>query len=127
MPNEDEKEKHTVLNECFICKREVEGKPWISVDMGFIYHGCSYLCSKQLNDELGENYWDNVINKEDFDVPRPVCQITNISTRGDITTGFGLDEIRDEIEQENQRIEMLEYEYNVSSSDEDTFDEDNYY
>ena len=37
-----------------------------------------------------------------------------------------LDEIRKEIDDENQRIEMLEYEYDYQSSEEEYFDEENY-
>jgi hypothetical protein len=115
-----------LVNKCLTCENEIVGKPWISIEMDCIYHGCSYLCSKNLNEKLGEGYWNHVINKEDFDEPRPTCQKPT-KLMSDITTGFGLDEIRDEIEQENQRIEMIEYAYEVSSSEEDTFDEDNYY
>ena len=127
-PTEDGKEIHsTLVTECMVCKRVIEGKPWISVEMdGCSYHSCSYLCSKNLNETLGSGYWNYVINKEDFDEPRPTCQTPNTLLLGDITTGFGLDEIRDEIEQENQRVEMIENEYEVSSSEDDTFDEDNY-
>jgi len=116
---------NTLVNKCLTCEKEIEGKPWISIDMDCTYHSCSYLCSKNINETLGKGYWNHVINKEDFNEPRPTCQ-KHTKRMGDITTGFGLDEIRDEIEQENQRIEMIEYEYEVSSSEEEMFDEDNY-
>lgn len=27
---------------------------------------CSYLCSKNLHEKFGKNYWDNLVNIEDF-------------------------------------------------------------
>jgi hypothetical protein len=126
--NEDDDDKDVLVKKCLTCKKVIEGKPWISIEIECTYHGCSYLCSKSLHENFGNGYWTHVINKEDFDEPRPICQKPT-KLMGDITTGFGQDEIRDEIEQENQRTEMLEYEYECefSSSEEDTFDEDNYY
>ena len=126
--DENDDDKDVLVNKCLTCKNEIEGKPWISIEMECTYHGCSYLCGKSLHEKLGKGYWTHVINKEDFNEPRPTCQTRNPILK-DITTGFGQDEIRDEIEQENQRIEMLEYEheYEFSSSEEDTFSEDNYY
>jgi hypothetical protein len=114
-------------NKCLMCENVIEGKPWISVDMGCIVHVCSYLCGKNIDTKLGKGYWKDVINKEDFDEPRPTCQTQNKTIGGDITTGFGLDEIREEIEQENQRIEMMEFEYEESSEEDEYSDGENYY
>ena len=80
-----------------------------------------------IREEIGKGHWKDVMNKEDFNEPRPVYSVTNhIPKVKDITTGFGLDEIRKEIDDENQRIEMLEYEYDYQSSEEEYFDEENY-
>ena len=114
------------VNQCLMCEKIIDGKPWISVDNDCIYHACSYMCGINLSTKLGKGYWKDVVNKEDFDEPRPTNQTKRNPISGDITTGFGLDEIREEIEQENQRIELIENEYAYSSSDEEMFDEDNY-
>jgi len=120
-------EETTPTNKCLLCETVIEGKPWLSVGTkGCIVHACSYHCGKNMNTKLGKGYWNDVINKEDFNEPRPTCQNKNKSV-GDITTGFDLDDIRYEIEQEDQRIEMMEYEYDESSSDDDYFDGENCY
>ena len=32
---------------------------------------CSYLCSKEMHIDYGKDYWDSVVNTEDFNYPKP--------------------------------------------------------
>ena len=101
--------------------------PWLIVklDEECSVYGCSYLCANQFRELIGVGYWNKVVNKEDFSEPRPVYGYSNRVSNGDITTGFGMDEIKNEIQKENERIEMIEddYEYDIEySSDEDNYE-----
>ena len=110
-----------------VCNKEFDSKPWLIVYCDKNYHyGCSYLCSRNFKGILGPNYWDGLINKEDFQEPRPVFGFTQRSNSKDITTGFGMYEIRQEIEDENLRIERIEEEYENESSEDGFSDEDIY-
>tara|TARA_B100000902_G_C27287449_1_gene905208 strand:+ start:1197 stop:1556 length:360 start_codon:yes stop_codon:yes gene_type:complete len=99
---------------CFHCNETFKKKPWLilSFDNGDImYHTCSYLCTTHLNHKLNMNYSDNIVNKEDFtgrDFLRPVI---NKSPKKDITTGFDMHEIRNEIKIEEERIQCIEDEW----------------
>ena len=106
---------------CLNCNKEIEGKPWITVqcDPEFIVHGCSYLCSNDFRCLIGTNYWNNVVNKEDFNEPRPVYNYTN-RMKKDITTGFGMEQIRNEIMDEELRMKLIEEDYENESSDYDS-------
>ena len=101
---------------CINCNKELEDKPWISVncDKGEVVHACKYSCAQRLKYYIGVGYWNRVINKEDFPGPRPVIQSR---IREDITTNFGIEEIRLEIKEEEERIQMIEdYEYESDDS-----------
>ena len=112
---------------CLKCKKEIFEKPWITIRLEEdVVHGCSYLCAHQFKELIGFGYWPNIVNKEDFNEPRPVYGYTNRSSTNDITTGFGMTEIRDEITKEELRIQMIEDEYeNDSVSEDSDFDEVN--
>ena len=113
--------------QCLKCKKCIQGKPWIIVDFedGPVY-GCSYLCANQFKSILCKDYWKYVSNKEDFNEPRPLFEVTQPKQhRKDITTGFGMDEIRSEIEREELRIKLIEEDYENESSD-DYSDEENF-
>ena len=114
--------------QCLKCNKVIDGKPWLIVQVGEgMMYGCSYLCSNNFRELIGSDYWKHVVNKEDFNEPRPVFGYTNRSSQKDITTGFGIDEIREEIDEEEKRIEMIELEYELDgSSDGFSSDEDNY-
>ena len=101
---------------CIHCKKEIEGKPWISVDCGSdpAVHACGYICSNRLKYYVGVGYWNRVLNKEDFPGPRPV--LPDKSFRRDITVNFGIEDIRREIEDEEKRMEMMEYSDSDDSS-----------
>ena len=108
----DEEEDNTIR--CINCKKELEGKPWITVGCGKdpAVHACGYSCGQRLKYYVGVGYWHRVLNKEDFPGPRPVVKTTSV---GDITPNFGIGEIRREIEDEEERMEMLE-EYDSDGS-----------
>ena len=79
---------------CLVCNKEFDSKPWLIVYCDKNYHyGCSYLCSRNFKEILGPDYWNGLINKEDFQEPRPVFGFTQRLNSNDITTGFGMDEI----------------------------------
>ena len=41
---------------------------------------CSYLCSKNLHEKYGKNYWDNLVNIEDFNkYPTPPIYNNNLN------------------------------------------------
>tara|TARA_Y100001936_G_C16036007_1_gene648610 strand:+ start:938 stop:1330 length:393 start_codon:yes stop_codon:yes gene_type:complete len=122
--NKDKNNKEEIVDDeegdgmirCFNCKCEIHEKPWITVNYpvsDIQYHACKYLCARNLRYEVGDGYWVNVTNKEDFPGPRPISRFTG---KKDITSNFGIDDIRNEIELEQVRMEMME-EY--SSEDED--------
>ena len=123
--NQEKKDIHEeVENKCIHCKVSINEKPWIIVNVdGNNICGCSYQCGIKLYQYIGPGYWDKVVNKEDFNEPRPVC---SNNTRNDITTGFGMEEIRNEIEKENIRIEMIENSFEEDSSSEEYSDEEFY-
>ena len=102
---------------CLHCKKEISGKPWITVsypDEDYTVHACNYSCSRHLSTYLGHGYWANVVNKEDFPGPRPVSKY---SMKEDITVNFGIDIIRKEIEDEEIRIIRIEMEYENGGED----------
>jgi NAD-dependent SIR2 family protein deacetylase len=100
--------------ECSHCKKNITGKPWISVNYKKdVFHGCSYSCGIKLNRYVGNGYWKDVINKEDFNEPRPV---STYKERKDITF-HDLSEIKRELAEEEERIQKMEEEYDLSSSD----------
>ena len=107
-PTDEDIDEEDNAIRCIHCKKEIEGKPWISVSCGRdeVVHACNYICSNRLSFYIGSGYWDRVLNKEDFPGPRPVFQTRNY--RRDITVNFGIEEIRREIEDEEKRIEELE-------------------
>lgn len=115
------------LNKCLNCQKVIDEKPWliVKVEEKTIY-GCSYGCSKHFRRLIGINYWSNVVNKEDFNEPRPIYGYTSRTSNKDITTGFGMDEIKHEIQLEDKRIKMLEDEYEEGYSSDDLISEDNY-
>ena len=81
---------------------------------------CSYLCSKDLHLDYGRDYWDTVVNLEDFNHLRPIVEVKKEKEKFSIEYNE-LDHERNEFIQslidEDKRIEELEREYELSSSD----------
>lgn len=111
------------FTQCECCKNKIIGKPWMSVKgKTEIFHVCSYTCSSRFTEKYGGGYWENIINKEDFNEPRPVFEVYKIKKKQDITSGFDIEEIRRELEENYSEEEYEEY----SSTDEEFYDEENY-
>lgn len=110
-------EEETIVskNECVVCKCCISGKPWMTVTFekdDYTVHACGYSCCNKLDTIIGKGYWKHVVNKEDFNEPRPVTLYRN---KEDITANFGIDEIRNEIKDEEKRILEIEEEWECSS------------
>ena len=100
--------------ECLHCHKTIHGKPWISVNYKkSVVYGCSYSCSVRLNQHIGNGYWNDIINKEDFNEPRPV---SNYKSKKNITFD-DLSEIKKELAEEEERVRKIEEDYDLSSSD----------
>ena len=117
--NDNSDEENDGKVRCIHCKKEIFGKPWITVSYpedNYTVHACGYICSNRLNKYIGNGYWKNVVNKEDFPGPRPVF---NVKAKRDITVNFGIEDIRQEIQDEEMRISELEQFYDFSGSSEE--------
>ena len=110
---------------CSICKKEIPGKPWISIrcEKGCIIHGCSYLCNNRMSELVGNNFYEKVINKEDFNYLFPVLQgkkqdvSTNTYERDNL-----LQEIYDEQLETEQLEQLYEREFQQSSESDDDWE-----
>ena len=127
--NENENEIEIEIKEikCFECKKIIEEKPWIilSCDNGnFHIYGCSYHCSKDLGQFMGGSYWDKVVNKEDFlKDPIPYQFEKELKKKEICFNDYEINQIKEEIEEEEKRIQRYEEEFNYSSDDNGLFDE----
>ena len=111
--------------ECISCNNKIKGKPWITLyieDNNYRIHACKYLCAKNIKHYVGNNYWKYVVNKEDFNEPRPV--LNNHLFNNDITVNFGIEEIREEIKNEEYICQLLENEYTFENNLEDPIYDD---
>ena len=111
--------------ECISCNNKIKGKPWITLyieDDNYRIHACKYLCAKNIKHYVGNNYWKYVVNKEDFNEPRPV--LNNHLFNNDITVNFGIEEIREEIKNEEYICQLLENEYTFENNLEDPIYDD---
>ena len=126
-PCNDENEIEDIENHCFQCKKEIKEKPWItlSCDNGDFYiHGCSYHCSKDLGTFMNGSYWSKVVNKEDFlKDPIPYQFEKELKEKEICFNDYEINQIKEEIEEEEKRIQRYEEEFNYSSDDNGLFDE----
>jgi len=115
-----EEENHEIL--CYGCNKVIETKPWMSVDYPddkIMFHVCDYLCSVKLHNKLGSgNYWDKIVNKEDFigiDFLRPTIPIVKKKTY--------LSDVQIEVINEQKEFNKMEsyWENNSDISSEDNF------
>ena len=117
------KKKVTEYSTSFKCDKcgECKTKYFIHMDINkkdkYI---CSYLCSKDMHINYGKSYWDNVVNIEDFQHPRPL----QIKQEYKETFKVEYDHINDDrnvfiqsLEDEDKRVEKLEKEYEYDSSE----------
>ena len=81
---------------------------------------CSYLCSGDMHLDYGKDYWNTVVNVEDFNHLRPIVEVKQVKEKFAIEYNE-LDHERNEFIQslieEDKRIEELEQECELSSSD----------
>ena len=64
-------ESTTITYKCDKCG-EYKQKYFIHLDQGYDdKYICSYLCSKEMHIDYGKDYWNSVINTEDFNYPKP--------------------------------------------------------
>ena len=83
---------------------------------------CSYLCSKDLHKKYN-NYWDSVVNLEDFNkYPIPVLYTNNIKKFKIDISPYDVEryEYQLEMEEEDRRIKELENCSDSSNSDYDS-------
>lgn len=122
-------EEEKLYNMCDSCEKKISGKPWMTVlNAGIYKHVCCHTCANTYTNKYGGGYWDQIVNKEDFNEPRPVLAVyKNKHQRKDITSGFDMEEVRRELEIESSIESDYDYGYDeVSTTDEDEFYEENY-
>jgi len=95
-----------MVHECCVCNKFISGKPWMSVttEINQIKHCCSYICSNDIRRMVGHNYLERIVNKEDFQHVTPVVYKKDPI----IITDVERNQIKAEIEKEDQRIQMIE-------------------
>ena len=115
-------ETEYIPTQCVHCKKVIQEKPWISVmNNGCFINACGYRCSNHLSKYVGVGYFDRVVNKEDFNEPRPVM---NFKTTVEITSTSYFDRgCRDIVDEEQKDLDKVfndysEY-YNESSNSDD--------
>lgn len=117
-----EDDKEYIQTQCVHCHKKINEKPWISVmNNGCIINACGYSCSNHLSKYVGIGYFDRIINKEDFNEPRPVV---NFKTTTEITSSSYFDRsCRDIIDGEQNDLDKMLHDYseyyNESSNSED--------
>lgn len=115
-------DKEYIPTQCAHCHKTINEKPWISVmNNGCIINACGYSCSNHLSKYVGIGYFDRIINKEDFNEPRPVV---NFKTTTEITSSSYFDRsCRDIIDGEQNDLDKMLHDYseyyNESSNSED--------
>ena len=111
---------------CAICQKTIEGKPWISInyDSETVIHGCSYICNTRMEQIVGKNHYEKVINKSDFNYLFPI--IATSSKNVDITHKINREDLLREIEEEQAWVELKEQEYGQSSESDDDWENSEY-
>lgn len=126
--DESEKVKSNV-NTCVHCSKVINGKPWITVhypEDDYTVHACGYMCGVRLKYHIGIGYWDNVVNKEDFNTNLIPVETFNPKIKTDITANFQREENIREILNEEKRIENIENSCGYSSSSSYNTEDDDY-
>lgn len=121
-------EEEKLYNMCDSCEKTISGKPWMTVlNAGVYKHVCRHTCATTYTNKYGGGYWDQIVNKEDFNEPRPVFAVyKNKTQRKDITSGFDMEEVRRELEIESSNESDYDYSYDENSTTDDDFYEENY-
>tara|TARA_B110000285_G_scaffold234944_1_gene313800 strand:+ start:625 stop:993 length:369 start_codon:yes stop_codon:yes gene_type:complete len=110
-----------IKTHCIHCNKTIQEKPWISVMyLDRVANACGYSCGKHLSDYVGIGYFDRIVNKEDFNEPRPAMKV---GTTIEITSTSYFDRgCRDIIDEEQKDLDKILDEYSAryeesSSSD----------
>ena len=121
-------DEEKLYNMCDSCEKTISGKPWMTVLNANIHkHVCCHTCATTYTNKYGAGYWDNIVNKEDFNEPRPVFAVYKTKDKiQDITSGFDIEEIKRELENEALSEIDYDYEYDEVSTSEDELYEENY-
>lgn len=117
------------VNTCVNCSKVINGKPWITVYYpkdDYTVHACDYICCNRLKYHIGVGYWDNVVNKEDFNTNLIPVETFNPKIKRDITANFQREENIREILNEEKRIENIENSCGYSSSSSYNTEDDDY-
>jgi inhibitor of KinA sporulation pathway (predicted exonuclease) len=80
---------------------------------------CSYICSKDMQETYGNDYWDDVVNLEDFNNLRPIVKkvekVEKFSIDRDPMDGERY-EFFNKLDEEDIETSRIEEEYGYSSS-----------
>ena len=116
-------EEDTVYSptQCIHCSKVIHGKPWISVKHDSrIVNACGYSCSNHLSKYVGVGYFDKIVNKEDFNEPRPITTYKKV----DITSNSYFDRrFRDMIDQEQAELDSIFNTYQTIYDESSTSDD----
>jgi len=120
--NKNDSNSNIISYKCDRCNK-CSNKYFIHMNKeGMDKYICSYLCCGDLHLDYGKDYWDSVVNLEDFNHLRPIVEVKKMKEKFAIEYNE-LDHERNEFIQslidEDNRILELEKEYEVSSSDSD--------
>ena len=117
-------EKPCMGYKCDKCDR-IRSKYFIHLDLkGKNKYICSYICSKNMNEVYGKDYWDHVVNIEDFQkYPLPI--ISRVPKKDKFSMEYDMinserNEFIQSLQEEDERIRKMEIDmetYNSSSSD----------
>ena len=72
---------------------------------------CSYLCSKNMHETYGKNYWDNLVNVDDFNkYPQPITDNKKVEKFKIEISPWDIErlEYHNEMLEEDKRVEALE-------------------
>ena len=86
---------------------------------------CSYICSKDMHETYGNDYWDDVVNLEDFNNLRPIIKNKVVKEK------FSIDrdpmdgeryEFFSKLDEEDMETARIEEEYGYTSSSSSDYD-----
>tara|TARA_B100000161_G_C33359541_1_gene328298 strand:+ start:193 stop:588 length:396 start_codon:yes stop_codon:yes gene_type:complete len=114
-------ESTTITYKCDKCG-ECKQRYFIHLDQGKgAKYICSYLCSNEMHIDYGKDYWDSVVNTEDFNYPKPPIYGKRykheFGIQRDIINSHRNDLVQ-ELYNEDLRVEELERDLGESSDSE---------
>lgn len=83
---------------CNKCNSKCEGKPWITIQFSEnTFKACSYLCYNHCRKYvLPKDHFDLIVNKEDFNHPRPITHKPDNSYEFKILTETEINQLSNE-------------------------------